>query len=160
MSWRERVDQIESNFSQGSLRIYRAEEHTAQISKKLDDDELYSQTEIHELQFQDIPVKSRTLADGLSIEHPPIDILSCTTTMEVGIDIGSLTAVALRTVPPPFCKLSAEGRKSGEGEVRGLSRFDLDRQLGLCSIPFRTARETGDTPIWCSEHISRQSANS
>jgi hypothetical protein len=86
--WRDPVAQILS----GERRPFSidVEEHTAQLSHR-DYDEPTSTTEEFERRFRDILV------------HPldtPIDVLSSTTTMEVGIDIGSLVGVGMRNVPP------------------------------------------------------------
>jgi hypothetical protein len=85
-----------------------AAEHTAQLNTAQADD-VFSKAEENELLFQDVALG----ADGTGRERPAIDVLSCTTTMEVGIDIGTLSGVSLRNMPPARANYQQRAGRAG-----------------------------------------------
>ena len=86
-----------------------AAEHTAQLNAA-QADEVFSKAEEHELLFQDVDLSIGRLGEQ---PRTAIDVLSCTTTMEVGIDIGTLSGVALRNMPPSRASYQQRAGRAG-----------------------------------------------
>jgi ATP-dependent helicase YprA (DUF1998 family) len=85
-----------------------AAEHTAQLNAA-QHEEVFSKGERNELLFQDVALPE----DGAGSPRPAIDVLSSTTTMEVGIDIGQLSGVALRNMPPARSNYQQRAGRAG-----------------------------------------------
>lgn len=102
-------------------KLYLAGEHSAQQKK----------TRLKELEAQ--------------FEDGRINILSCSTTMEMGVDIGGISAVAMSNVPPmPANYLQRAGRAGRRGENKSLAiTFCAPNPVGL---------RTMDNPKWALEH--------
>jgi ATP-dependent helicase YprA (DUF1998 family) len=96
--------QVQRAFDERALEPFglSAAEHSAQLTGQ-PDESAFNKVEEYELRFQDVPLDSL----------PPIDVLSCTTTMEVGIDIGALSGVALRNVPPHVANYQQRAGRAG-----------------------------------------------
>lgn len=86
-----------------------AAEHTAQLNAA-QSDEVFSKAEEYELLFQDVDI---TRPGSDETRRSAIDVLSCTTTMEVGIDIGKLSGVALRNMPPSRANYQQRAGRAG-----------------------------------------------
>jgi len=85
-----------------------AAEHTAQLNAPQNED-IFSKAEEHELLFQDVaPAFGKEARRATAI-----DVLSSTTTMEVGIDIGALSGVALRNMPPGRANYQQRSGRAG-----------------------------------------------
>ena len=137
-------------------RPIRAETYYAVLAKRdtmrrLHAEELSGQTDFLEAQrrqrlFQNIVVEGSGSTDE-TIQFDPIDVLSVTTTMEAGVDIGSLNAVMLSNVPPLRFNYQQRVGRAGRAETPTSVALTLCRARSHDEHYFREVEAiTGDPP--------------
>jgi DEAD/DEAH box helicase domain-containing protein len=101
--------------------LYLAAEHSAQLN--------WSELKIVEQKF----------------EGSQINILNCSTTMEMGVDIGGISAVVMNNVPPrPANYLQRAGRAGRRNEAKSIA-------LTFCS-PNPIGSNAMENPMWALDH--------
>jgi ATP-dependent helicase YprA (DUF1998 family) len=129
---------------------FKAQEHTAAIEK--------AEAKQFERWFQNLFLRDETPDDKR------IDVLSVTTTMEMGIDIGDLLAVGLRNVPPTVANYQQRAGRAGRRGAalatvvtyalhRSHDQYYFANPPKIISDPPRIPRLYFDNPIIARRHV-------
>jgi len=100
--------------------------------------------------------KSRLIALEKRFREGKTNVLSCSTTMEMGIDIGGLTSIAMNNAPPGPANWLQRAGRAGRRDIARASTLTLCQSQPHGLAVFKNPKWPFTTPI----HVPRVSLNS